>query len=82
MLNISQAGYYKYLSHKSSNCYIENQALCKLIIEIFEENKNRYDSIGIAKAFEKKEIHVSRKRVSRLIRYMKPLSKGYRYPYK
>ncbi len=81
-MNVSRAGYYKYLNHKPSNRDIENEVLSKEIKQIFEDNKGRYGSIRIAKVLGQKGIHVSRKRVSRLMRNMKLLPKGCRYRYK
>ncbi|WML34397.1 IS3 family transposase [Clostridium sp. OS1-26] len=81
-LNVSRAGYYKYLNHKPSKRDIQNEVLSKEIKQIFEENKGRYGSIRIAKALEQKGIHVNRKRVSRLMRNMKLFPKGCRYRYK
>ena len=81
-LNVSRAGYYKYLNHKPSNREIENEVISKEIKQIFDENKRRYGSIRIAKVLDQKGIHVNRKRVSRLMRNMKLLPKGCRYHYK
>lgn len=81
-LNVSRAGYYKYLNHKPSNSDIENEVLSKEIKQIFEENKGRYGSIRIAKVLDQKGLHVSRKRVSRIMRNMKLTPKGCRYRYK
>jgi putative transposase len=81
-LNVSRSGYYKYLNHKPSNRDIENEILSKEIKQIFEENKGRYGSVRIAKCLEQKEIHVNRKRVSRLMRNMKLYPRGSRYRYK
>lgn len=61
-LNVSRAGYYKYLNHKPSNRDIENEVLSKEIKQIFEENKGRYGSIRIAKVLNQKGIHISSKR--------------------
>lgn len=81
-LNVSRAGYYKYLNHKPSNTDIENKVLSKEIKQIFEEHKGRYGSIRIAKVLDQKGIHINRKRVSRLMRNIKLFSRGYRYYYK
>ncbi|MTK12276.1 MAG: IS3 family transposase [Clostridiaceae bacterium] len=81
-LNVSRAGYYKYLNHKPSSRDIQNQVLSKEIKQIFDENKGRYGSIRIAKVLEQRGIHVNRKRVSRLMRNMKLFPKGSNYRYK
>ena len=81
-LNVSRAGYYKYLNHKPSKREIENQVLKDEILQIFEEHKGRYGSIRIAKVLSTKGIFVNRKRVSRLMRELKLYSKGTRYRYK
>ncbi len=81
-LNVSRAGYYKYLNRKPSKRDIENEILSKEIQQIFEENKNRYGSIRIAKVLKDKGIHISRKRVARIMRKLMLYPKGTRYRYK
>lgn len=56
--------------------------LKKEIQQIFVENKGRYGSIRIAKVLNNRGIHISRKRVSRLMRELKLYPKGTRYRYK
>jgi putative transposase len=60
-LNVSRAGYYKYLNYKPSNRDIENEVLSKEINQIFEENEGRYGSIRIAKVLDQKGMHVTEK---------------------
>ncbi len=81
-LNVSRAGYYKYLNRKPSKRDIENEILSKEIQQIFEENKSRYGSIRIAKVLNDKGIHISRKRVARIMRKLMLYPKGTRYRYK
>ena len=82
ILNVSRAGYYKYLSHKPSARDIENQVISEEIKKIFEEHKGRYDSLRISKVLENQGLKVNRKRVSRLMRLMGLCPKATRYKYK
>lgn len=61
---------------------MENEVLKEIIREIFEEHKGRYGSLRIAKVLEQREIHVNRKRISRLLREMSLVPKGTRYHYR
>ena len=81
-LNVSRAGYYKYLHHKPSKRDIENEVLKGEINQLFEEHKGRYGSIRISKALSIKGIYVNRKRVVRLMRELNLYPKGTRYRYK
>ena len=81
-LNVSRAGYYKYLHRKPSKRDIENEVLKEEIIRVFEEHKGRYGSIRISKVLSVKGIYVNRKRVARLMRELKLCPKGTRYKYK
>ncbi|WP_281532492.1 IS3 family transposase [Anaerocolumna aminovalerica] len=82
ILNVSRAGYYKFLNHKQSKRDIENQVLSEEIKRIFEEHKGRYGSLRIAKVLTQKGLNVNRKRISRLMRLMGLCPKGSRYRYK
>lgn len=81
-MNVSRAGYYKYLNQKTSARDIENQILSEEIKQIFEEHKSRYGSLRISKVLEQKGIKVNRKRVARLMRLLGLSPKGTRYRYK
>lgn len=81
-MNVSRAGYYKYLSHKPSSREIENQIFSEKIKKVFEEHKGRYGSLRISKVLESDGIIINHKRVAKLMRIMGLISKGTRYRYK
>lgn len=69
-LIVSWAGYYKYVSHKSSAGDIENQVFCEEIKKRFKEHRGRYGSLCIVKILENQGLNVNRKCVSHFMRLM------------
>ena len=80
-LNISRSGFYEYLQRQPSNRAIENEILSQNIKRIFDEHKERYGSLRIAKSLAKEGIYTNHKRVSRLMRTMGLYARGTRYRY-
>lgn len=82
LLNVSQSGYYKYISWKPASHTIENDLIRGEIKQIFNDHKVRYGSSRISKELENKGILVSRKRVAKLMRMDGLYSKGTPYHYR
>ena len=68
-LGVSRSGYYSWLVRKPSQREKEDRELLRLIIQIFEENKERYGSPRIWQELVNEfNCRISRKRVERLMR--------------
>lgn len=64
-LNISRAGYYKYHDNKASLIDKYNDA----VVNVFHENQRVYGTRKIKKELEKQGIHISRRRIARIMKF-------------
>ena len=67
-LDISTSGFYAWEKREASKRYREDHQLLKHITRIYWKSNGRYGSPRVFKALLKEGIHVSRKRVERLMR--------------
>ena len=75
-LGVSRSGYYAWVGRKPSRREIQDRELLRLIVEIFERNKERYGSPRIWRELvEEFNCRISRKRVERLMRVNKKHAK-------
>ncbi|MCM0761405.1 IS3 family transposase [Sporomusa sphaeroides DSM 2875] len=68
ILKVSRAGYYKYLNTEKSKRDLENEALTKIISEIYQQYKKRYGYRRITAELRSRGIKVNHKRISRIMR--------------
>ena len=67
-LDVSTSGFYAWEKRETSKRYHEDQQLLKHITRIYWKSNGRYGSPRVFKALLNEDIHVSRKRVERLMR--------------
>ena len=68
VLKMPRSTYYATLNRQPSKRSIENEQLCKQILEIYVASKRRYGCIKIKHALEKQGVYTSQNRVLRLMR--------------
>jgi len=66
-LKVSRSGYYAWLKRAVSKREIENQALSKKVIKIFNDSRGTYGSPRVHQALRRQGIAVGKKRVERLM---------------
>lgn len=67
VLKVSRSAYYDWVSGKSHEDSDIDRQLSDSVTELFKVHKSRYGSRRIMQELRKRELHVSRKRVSRLM---------------
>lgn len=67
-MNVSRAGYFKYIRHVKSRHEVENGELLLEIKDIYEKSKGTYGSPRVWAELISKGRHVNRKRVQRLMK--------------
>jgi putative transposase len=78
VFGVSSSGYYEWQRQPQSNHERRDKELGEVIGEIFNDKRSRYGSPRITKELAKRDIAVSRKRVSRLMRNNGLRAKGKR----
>lgn len=68
VLGVSRSGYYSWLKRKPSKRTLEEKELMKQIKEIHKNSKETYGSPRIREELKKSYVHVSRRRVARLMK--------------
>lgn len=68
VLGVSRSGYYSWLKRKPSKRALEEKELMKQIKEIHKNSKGTYGSPRIREELKKNYVHVSRRRVARLMK--------------
>jgi transposase InsO family protein len=68
VLGVSKSGYYSWLKRKPSKRAIENQKLMEQIRQVYKKSKGTYGSPRITEELKINYVHVSRRRVARLMR--------------
>lgn len=68
ILGVSKSGYYSWLKRKPSKRAIENQKLMEQIRQVYKKSKGTYGSPRITEELKINYVHVSRRRVARLMR--------------
>lgn len=68
LLKVSRSSFYKFLNKKESKRSLENKQLKSKIIKIYEDSKKRYGAPKIHKTLKAENIHISLKRVQRLMK--------------
>lgn len=70
-LKISRSEYYYHKTHRSNSYKEDNKKLDIEILRIYKESKKRYGAPKIKKMLEQEGIHVSQKRVSKRMKFLK-----------
>jgi putative transposase len=68
VLGVSKSGYYSWLKRKPSKRAIENQKLMEQIRQVHKKSKGTYGSPRITEELKINYVHVSRRRVARLMK--------------
>lgn len=68
VLNVSRSGYYYWLAQRPTKRVAENQAITRLISNLFTASKGRYGSPKITQDLNAQGLRVSRPRVARLMK--------------
>jgi len=68
VLNVSRAGYYRYINKKETLTMKKNRELTKKIKSIFETNRATYGSPRIHAILKKQGEHCSRKRIAKIMK--------------
>lgn len=68
VLGVSRSGFYSWLKRKPSKRALEDQEIMKQIREIHKKSKGTYGSPRIREELNKNYVHVSRRRVARLMK--------------
>jgi transposase InsO family protein len=68
VLGVSRSGYYSWLKRKPSRRALEDKELMEQIREIHKKSKGTYGSPRICEELKKNYVHVSRRRVARLMK--------------
>jgi putative transposase len=68
VLGVSKSGYYSWLKRKPSKRAIENQKLMEQIRQVYKKSKYTYGSPRITEELKINYVHVSRRRVARLMK--------------
>lgn len=68
VLGVSKSGYYSWLKRKPSKRAIENQKLMEQIRQVYKKSKCTYGSPRITEELKINYVHVSRRRVARLMK--------------
>lgn len=68
LLKVSRSSFYKFLNKKESKRSLENKEFKSKIIKIYEDRKKCYGAPKIHKTFKTENIHISLKRVQRLMK--------------
>ncbi len=65
---VSKSGYYHWRNRIPSKLAKENKVILFMIRDIYNTSKGRYGSPKITQELRKKQVHISRPRVARLMR--------------
>lgn len=76
VLRISKSGFYEYVGRRKSNQQIEREVLEGFVSDIFEKHKARYGSRRIKHELAAQGIHVSDKRVRKVMHKLGVVAKG------
>ncbi len=68
VLGVSRSGFYSWLKRKPSKRTLENDDLMEQIREIHKKSKGTYGSPRICEELKKDSVHVSRRRIARLMK--------------
>ena len=68
VLGVSRSGFYSWLKRKPSKRAVENENLMEQIRVIHRKSKGTYGSPRISEELKKSYVHVSRRRVARLMK--------------